>query len=82
MDIIKIYDENNNPKEYKVLLIIDSEYKYIIYTDPSQKEIDKGLMVAKVKSLENVNETIPIRDDEWKMIEKEYQKLLANKNSE
>lgn len=82
MDIIKIYDENNNPKEYKVLLIIDSEYKYIIYTDPSQKEIDKGLMVAKVKSLENVNETIPISDDEWKMIEKEYQKLLANKNSE
>lgn len=80
MDIIKIYDENNNPKEYKVLLIIDSEYKYIIYTDTSQEEIDKGLMVAKVKSLENINETMPISDDEWKMIEKEYQKLLASKD--
>ena len=80
MDIIKIYDENNNPKEYKVLLIIDSEYKYIIYTDTSQEEIDKGLMVAKVKSLENINETMPISDDEWKMIETEYQKLLASKD--
>ena len=77
MNTIKIYDENNEIKEYKVLLIIDKEYKYIVYTDIDNNDFNKDLMVAKVKSLDNVNETIQIDEKEWEMIEDYYKKAIS-----
>ena len=76
MDIITLYDENNNKKDYKVLLVINDEYKYIIYTDIDNKDLRNNLMVAKVKSLDNLSETLPITQDEWKYIENKYKKII------
>ena len=81
MDKINIYDENNNLKEYKVLLIIDSDYKYIVYTNMDNNDLNKDLMVAKVKSLENINETFEITDEEWQMIEKKYESIIQDKDN-
>lgn len=75
MNTIKIF-ENDVTKEYKVLLVIDKDYKYVIYTDKDNYQLDKNLMVAKVKSINEMNESLPITDDEWKMIEDNYQKIL------
>ena len=82
MDKIKIYDKDNNLKEYKVLLIIDLDYKYIIYTNINNSNLEKDLLVAKVKSLDNINETLEISDEEWKMIEERYQKIIKNARNE
>lgn len=76
MDIITLYDENNNKKDYKVLLVINDEYKYIIYTDIDNKDLRSNLMVAKVKSLDNLSETLPINQDEWKYIENKYKEII------
>ena len=76
MDIITLYDENNNKKDYKVLLVINDEYKYIIYTDIDNKDLRNNLMVAKVKSLDNLSETLPINQDEWKYIENKYKEII------
>ena len=75
-DIITLYDENNLKYEYKLLFVIDKEYKYIVYTNVDNINIKKDLYVIKVKSLNNNEETIPITDDEWKMINEEYQKII------
>ena len=77
MNRVTIYDENNNPKEYRLLLILNREFKYIIYTDIDNKSIDSNLMVAKVTSLDNINEMLPISDQEWQMIEERYKKILS-----
>ncbi len=82
MDKIKIYDKDNNLKEYKVLLIIDLDYKYIIYTNINNNNLEKDLLVAKVKSLDDINETLEISDEEWKMIEERYQKIIKNARNE
>ena len=76
MDIITLYDENNNKKDYKVLLVINDEYKYIIYTDIDNKDLRNNLMVAKVKSLDNLSDTLPINQDEWKYIENKYKEII------
>ena len=76
MDIITLYDENNNKKDYKVLLVINDEYKYIIYTDIDNKDLRNNLMVAKVKSLDNLSETLQINQDEWKYIENKYKEII------
>ena len=76
MDIITLYDENNNKKDYKVLLVINDEYKYIIYTDIDNKDLRNNLMVAKVKSLDNLSETLQITQDEWKYIENKYKEII------
>lgn len=76
-DLITIYNKANEPKDYKVLAIIDKEYKYIIYTDIENNAIDKNLYAVKTKSLDSMNETFPISEDEWQMIEKEYQKIIS-----
>lgn len=73
-DIITIYDDNG-PKEYKLLMIIDQEYKYIIYTDLDNLDIKKDLYAIKVKEL-NSNEVFPITSNEWDMIKKTYNKLV------
>lgn len=67
---------DGSKKDYKVLAIVDKEYKYIIYTDIENDDIKNNLYVAKVKNLENINETLEISDSEWQMIENEYNKLL------
>lgn len=74
-NILTVYDENNNTKDYKVLLVIESDYKYIIYTDLNNYNIKKNLYAIKLKSLDS-NEPIYINDTEWKMIEKQYQTLI------
>ena len=74
-DIITIY-ENNIPKEYKLLMIIDKDFNYIIYTDKENTKIDKDLYVAKVTNINDIKETLPINEDEWKMIEEEYFKVI------
>ncbi len=76
MDKITLYDENNEKKEYKVLLIIDEVYKYIVYTDIDNYDLKKDLFVAKVKSLDNLEETLPVTPEEWKMIEDRYEKII------
>ena len=75
-ELITIIDENNQKKDYKVLLIIDKEYKYIIYTNIDNNDLRHNLYVAKVKSLDNINDTMEITSSEWEMIEKEYQSIL------
>ena len=73
-DIITIYDNNDNKKNYKLLFIIEKEFKYIIYTDIDNNDLTKNLYAVKVKD----NNSLEITDKEWKMIEKEYNKLLNN----
>ncbi len=67
---------NGIKKEYKLLLIIQKDYYYIIYTDINNTELNKNLYVAKVDSLENINSTLPINDLEWLMLEEEYTKII------
>ena len=80
MNTIKIYDDKNELKEYKVLLVIDMENKYVIYTNIDNDNPHKDLMVAKLKSLKGENETLPITDAEWEMIEQEYLKVINASN--
>ena len=79
-NIIKIYDTNNNYKDYKVLLTIEKDYFYVIYTDLENNNIKENLYAIKLKSLDS-NDTIPIDDLEWQIIEEEYNNLLKEKNS-
>ena len=75
-DIITIYDDNNQKKDYKLLLVINNEYKYLIYTNIYNMDFRKDLYVVKTKSLTKSEDTIPINDEEWKMIEKTYSELI------
>ena len=74
-DIITIYDDNSQ-KDYKVLFVIEKEYKYIVYTDIDNNDLNKELYAIKVKDLINDESPIPITEDEWTMIETEYKKLI------
>ena len=74
-NILTIYDENDNVKDYKILLVIENDYKYIIYTDLNNYNIKKNLYAIKLNSLES-NETLFINNSEWKMLEKEYNNLI------
>lgn len=74
-NILTVYDENNNAKDYKVLLVIEKDYKYIIYTDLNNYNIKKNLYAIKLSSLEST-EPVFINSTEWEMIEKEYQNLI------
>ena len=59
-DLITLYDSNNQKKDYKLLLVIDNEYKYVIYTDIDNTDINKNLYAIKIKEFNNNEETIPI----------------------
>lgn len=74
-DVLTIFDENGK-EEYRLLLIIEKEFKYIVYTNKENIKVDKDLYAIKVKSLNDNEDILPISDNEWKMIEQEYQKLL------
>lgn len=75
-DIITLLDEDNKPTDYKLLMVIDKEYKYIIYTDIDNQDIKKDLYVIKTKELKDNEESISITIDEWNMIEKTFNKLI------
>ncbi len=79
-EIITIY-EDGKKKNYKLLLVIDKDYKYVIYTKKENKRIDRDLYVAKVRDIGEMNETMTITDKEWQMIIKEYNRLLKIKTS-
>ena len=75
-DIITLYDSNNQKHEYKLLLVLNKEFKYLIYTNINNNDIKKDLYAIKIKALNKKEDTIPITDDEWKMIETEYLNLI------
>ncbi len=74
-DIIILYDDNGK-KEYKLLMVINKEYKYLIYTEIDNCNPEKKLYAIKTKALKSGEETIPITDEEWTMIEKVYTNLI------
>lgn len=74
-DVISL-NINNVIEDYRLLYIIDKEYKYVIYTDINNENITKKLYAIKVKSFVNNEKTLPISDDEWKMIENKYHELI------
>ena len=75
-DLITLYDNNNQKKDYKLLLVIDKEYKYVIYTDIDNTDINSNLYAIKIKEFNNNEETIPIDDDELLMIENKLKELI------
>ena len=77
-NVITIYDNENNKKDYKILLIIEKEYYYIIYTDLKNTNIKKNLNVVKVSSLDKLD-IIPMNNNDWKIVEKEYKNLINEK---
>ena len=77
-DLVTITNENNEKHDYKLLMVIDKDFKYLIYTDLDNPDYKKNLFAVKVKSINNNEETIPITDSEWEMIENEYKKIVNN----
>ena len=77
-NIITIYDNENNKKDYKILLIIEKEYYYIIYTDLKNTNIKNNLNVVKVSSLDKLD-IIPMNNNDWKIVETEYKNLINEK---
>ena len=75
-DIITVYDNNNNGKDYKLLLAFNKEYKYIIYTDLYNNDVNNNIYAIKIKSLNQSEDILPIDESEWKMIEEVYQKYI------
>ena len=75
-ELITIQNANGEKKEYKILAVIDKDYKYIVYTDTENIDYKSNLYVAKVKRIDKIEETLNISDDEWIMIEKEYKKIV------
>lgn len=75
-DLITLYDSNNQKKDYKLLLVIDKEYKYVIYTDINNTDINSDLYAIKIKEFNNNEETIPIDDNELIMIETKLKELI------
>ena len=76
-NIITIYDAKNNKKDYKILLIIEKKYCYIICSDINNPSIKNNLIVVKLVSLDNL-EILPISDDEWKSLEDEYTDIIKS----
>ena len=77
-DIITVTNDNNEKIDYKLLMVIDKNFKYLIYTDIDNPDYKKNIYAVKVKSLNINEETIPITDNEWEMIENEYKKINNN----
>ena len=75
-DIITVYDENNEKEDYKLLLVINKEYKYLIYTKLNNLNLKRNLYAVKIKDLKSNEETLEISNDEWEMIEKTYKNLI------
>ena len=75
-DLITLYDSNNQKKDYKLLLVIDNNYKYVIYTDTDNTDITKNLYAIKIKDFNNNEETIPIDDNELLMLETKLKELI------
>ena len=52
-DIITLYDDNNQSTDYKLLLVIDKNYQYLIYTDLDNMDISKNLYAIKINNLKS-----------------------------
>ena len=68
-DIIKIDNQ-----EYKLLAFINNQY--IIYTDIDNLNPNDNIYIIKVKSLDELNNILPITDDELITIENKYLSLI------
>ena len=75
-NILTIYDNDGNTKKYKILLVIKKEYNYIIYTDIDNENIRKNIRVIKVSNLNDLA-ILPINNDDWTIINNEYNKLIS-----
>ena len=71
-DILTLLD-NEKEEKYRLLSVIDNNY--IIYTTIDNFDPTRDINILKIKSLSEL-ETIPITDQEIKMIEKKYLSLL------
>lgn len=75
-DVITTYDENNQKDDYKLLAVINKDYKYLIYTKINNTDARKDLYAIKIKELKDTEEIIPITNEEWDMIENTYKTLI------
>ena len=72
-DII-VFKNDNNEERYKLLSVIDNQY--IIYTPLSNNNPTSNINIIKVKSLDELNNPLPIQNSELKEIEQKYLNLL------
>ena len=68
-DIIKIDND-----EYKLLVVLDNQY--IIYTNLDNLNPNDNIMVIKVKSMDELNNIIPMTDEELKNVEEKYLSII------
>ena len=73
-NIIKVYDDDNNVKEYKLIAIYDN--KYIIYKDINNVFNNQDIYASKIISNNEVLKLGKLTDAEWKILENEYSNLL------
>ena len=77
-DVLNIYRKNGQKDEYKLLCIIEKDFKYVIYTNKENNNIKENLYVAKTQKANYLDEIIPMNDYDWELINKEYLNLLEN----
>lgn len=75
-DIITLYDDKNEKKDYKLLLVINKDYKYLIYTDINNMNLKNNIYAIKTKNLKSNEEVLTIDDNEWQMIEETYENIV------
>ncbi len=75
-DIITLYDDKNEKKDYKLLLVINKDYKYLIYTDINNMNLKNNIYAIKTKNLKSNEEVLAIDDNEWQMIEETYENIV------
>ena len=72
-DKIVVYDEFNNPKECKVLAVIQN--KYIVYTDINNKDYSSNLLASKFDEFSKDLTLHPLDNVDWIIVEEEYKKI-------
>ena len=77
-DLLTIIRKNGTKDEYKLLCIIEKEYKYIIYTDKENTNVKENLYVAKTRYANYLEEILPMEDNDWDIVNDEYLNLLEN----
>ncbi len=75
-DELSIIRQNGQRDEYKLLCIIEKDYKYIIYTNKDNVNIKENLYVAKTKYANYLEEILPMDDNDWEIVNQEYLSLL------
>lgn len=76
-DIIKVYNENNEEKDYILLAIFTINGKqYIVYKDINNESINENLLASRIDEFSKDMKLFPLSDKEWDMVSDEYQKLI------